>query len=74
MLGVAANSEDPYEKPHNAAFHQGLHCLLDKNDIQKNAIKFGNNNMGPLKLYIGSYMYQTRRAIPLGHNGLKAFK
>ena len=22
------NSEDPNEMPHNAAFHQGLHCLL----------------------------------------------
>ena len=21
------NSEDPHEMPHNAAFHQGLHCL-----------------------------------------------
>ena len=23
-----ANSEDPDEMSHNAAFHQGLHCLL----------------------------------------------
>ena len=23
-----ANSEDPDEMPHKAAFHQGLHCLL----------------------------------------------
>ena len=23
-----ANSEDPDEMPHTAAFHQGLHCLL----------------------------------------------
>ena len=22
-----ANTEDPDEMPHNAAFHQGLHCL-----------------------------------------------
>ena len=22
------NSEDPDEMPHNATFHQGLHCLL----------------------------------------------
>ena len=26
-----ANSEDPDEMPHSAAFHQGLHCLLKKN-------------------------------------------
>ena len=23
-----ANSEDPDEMQHNAAFHQGLHCLI----------------------------------------------
>ena len=27
-LGSLANSEDPDEIQHNAAFHQGLHCLL----------------------------------------------
>ena len=27
-MGTLANSEDPDEMPHNAAFHQGLHCLL----------------------------------------------
>ena len=26
-----ANSEDPDEKPHNAIFHQGVHCLLGPN-------------------------------------------
>ena len=26
-----ANSEDPDEMLHDAAFHQGLHCLLKKN-------------------------------------------
>ena len=26
--GTLANSEDPDEMHHNAAFHQGLHCLL----------------------------------------------
>ena len=26
-----ANSEDPDEMPHNAAFHQGLHCFLRQN-------------------------------------------
>ena len=25
---VLANSADPYEMPHYAAFHRGLHCLL----------------------------------------------
>ena len=25
---TSANSEDPDEMPHNAAFHQGRHCFL----------------------------------------------
>ena len=27
-MGTVANSEDPNEMQHNAAIHQGLHCLL----------------------------------------------
>ena len=27
-MSTLANSEDPDKMPHNAAFHQGLHCLL----------------------------------------------
>ena len=27
-MGTLANSEDPDEMQHNAAFRQGLHCLL----------------------------------------------
>ena len=27
-MGTLANSEDLDEMQHNAAFHQGLHCLL----------------------------------------------
>ena len=27
-MGCLANNEDPDEMQHNAAFHQGLHCLL----------------------------------------------
>ena len=26
-MGTFTDSEDPYEMPHNAAFHKGLHCL-----------------------------------------------
>ena len=26
-MGTLLNSEDPDEMQHNAAFHQGLHCL-----------------------------------------------
>ena len=28
ITGSLANSEDPDEMPHTAAFHHGLHCLL----------------------------------------------
>ena len=28
LTGTLANSGDPDEMQHNAAFHQGLHCLL----------------------------------------------
>ena len=27
-MGTLANSDDPDEMPHHAAFRQGLHCLL----------------------------------------------
>ena len=36
--GVLGNSEDPDEMPHNAAFHQGLHCLLRQNRSQRKNI------------------------------------
>ena len=29
-MSIFANSEDPDEIQHNAAFHQDLHCLLGK--------------------------------------------
>ena len=34
LMGTLANSEDPDEMQHNAAFHQGLHCLLRLNNLQ----------------------------------------
>ena len=41
-MSTFANSEDPDEMQHNAAFHQGLHCLyFGKTDLQtKNRITF----------------------------------
>ena len=27
LMGIFTNSIDPDEMPHDAAFHQGLHCL-----------------------------------------------
>ena len=34
-MGIFANSEDPDEILHNAAFQQGLHCLLRQNRFSK---------------------------------------
>ena len=31
IKGTLANSEDPDEMMHHAAFHQGLHCVLRQN-------------------------------------------
>ena len=35
-----ANSEDPDEMQHTAAFHQGLHCLLRQNQSSKKDIQY----------------------------------
>ena len=39
-MGTLANSDDPDEIPHNAAFHQGLHCLLSQNRSSEKEIQF----------------------------------
>ena len=40
MKGVLTNSEDPDEMPHNAAFHQGLHCLLIQSQFSEKEIQY----------------------------------
>ena len=35
QTGNLANSEDPDEMPPNVAFHQGLHCLLLRYNLQE---------------------------------------
>ena len=51
-----ANREDPDEMQHNAAFHQGLHCLLRLK--QPSGTKIHHNletsNCDPLKCTMGS--------------------
>ena len=43
-MSMFANSEDPDEMPHNAAFHQGLHCLFVKvKTIFRQKIKYLKN-------------------------------
>ena len=46
-MSYLANSEDPDEMPHNAAFHQGLHCLPRPKPIfrKENTILFEKYNL-----------------------------
>ena len=47
-MDTLANSEDPDEMSHNAAFHQVLHCLLRQNlHRDRNTIIFRNFNFDP---------------------------
>ena len=39
-MRTLANSEDPDEMPHDAAFHQGLHCLLREKQSSAKEIQF----------------------------------
>ena len=39
-MDTLANSVDPDEMPHNAAFHQGLHCLLHQNLSSEKEIQY----------------------------------
>ena len=39
QAGTLANSEDPDEMPHNAAFHHGLHCLPRQNPSSETEIQ-----------------------------------
>ena len=55
-MGTLANSEDPDEMQHNAAFHQGLHYLLgfkysSGTEIHQN---LENSFCEPLKYAMGS--------------------
>ena len=54
-MNTFANNEDPDEMQHNAAFHQGLHCLKNiKKGLQTKEYNiFENFNLTPLDLYNG---------------------
>ena len=54
-MGTFTNSEDPDDVLHNAALHQGLHCLLSKKrSLDKKIQYFFNYNLTPLDIYNGS--------------------
>ena len=39
-MGTLTISEDPDKMPHNAAFHQGMHCLLRPNQSSEKEIQY----------------------------------
>ena len=47
-MPTLANSEDPDEMPHNAAFYLCLQCLLRQKQFSAKEIHFENYNMLPL--------------------------
>ena len=53
MTGTLASSEDPDEMQHDAAFHQGLHCLLRLKRLSRSDIHH-NSTCDPLKYTMGS--------------------
>ena len=57
-MGSSANSESPDEMQHNAAFHQGLHCLLTLKQSSGTEIHHnsGNSTGDPLKYTMGSHI------------------
>ena len=52
-MGTLANLEDPDEMPHDAAFHQALHCLLRQNKSSVKEIQYfiGTYNLWSLNIY-----------------------
>ena len=70
-MSTFANSEDPDEMEHNAAFHQGLHCYVKVKKIsrQKKTIFVFNYNLTPLVMYISQPKFISSPE-PLGHGEL----
>ena len=62
-MGTLANSEDPGEIQHNAAFHQGLHRLLRLNQPSRTEKQHNleNTTCGPLKYSTGSQLLIVQR-------------
>ena len=74
-MGTLGNSEDPDEMPHNAAFHQDLHCFLKQNhSSEKETEYFWDIITSPLNMCIMDILpllYAASWKIPLVLNGLK---
>ena len=56
FMGNLANSAGPDEMQHNAAFHQGLHCLLRLKQSYEAGIHYNleNSTLDPLKYAMSS--------------------
>ena len=64
QTGTLANSEDPDEIPYNAAFHQGLHCLLNSILVGRYDLEPPNIYNEPLQVYCiisGRRIYQNTK-------------
>ena len=64
-MGTLANSEDPDEMQHNAAFHQGLHCLLiskqsSRTEIYHNLEKFYVGENPSEYKWLNNYLYHDQ--------------
>ena len=77
-MGTLANSEDPDEMQHNAAFHQGLYCLLGFKEPSGTEIcvhhNLENSTCYPLKCTMGSPKHIVSICIwgnPLKYKGLR---
>ena len=46
-MGTLANSVDPDEMQHNAAFHQGMHCLPRQNRSSEKETQYDFRNYNP---------------------------
>ena len=64
-MGTLANSEDPDEMQHNAAFHQGLHCLLrlKPNSRTKTHNNLENSTCDPLECKRDNPMFNMYQCV-----------
>ena len=64
-MRTLANSEDPGEMPHNAAFHQGLHCLLrqKKRSVKQMQFYLEIITCGPSNYTMGHVSNQKEESI-----------
>ena len=60
-MGTLANSADADKMQHNAAFHQGLHCLLrlKQHSGTETHYNLENTTCDPLKYTMGIGQYHT---------------